>query len=144
GTATHRGDAPRPRTSWLAAAALAAALLPAAAAVAADGTWTQAAGGSYPWSDPANWSGGIVADGANSTANFTTGLTGGVNVNLDTPRTIGSLVFDNPASAFGWSVSGTNALTLSNASGPSIAVNNAAITATLTAPLAGTQGFTKA
>ena len=49
-----------------------------------------------------NWQSGIVADGANNTADFTTaGLTGPMTINLDTPRTIGSLVFDNPTNTFG-------------------------------------------
>src|SRR5207237_6189831 len=90
-----------------------------------------------------NWSGGVIADGADHTANFTTaGLTGAITINLDTPRTIGALVFDNPSNTFGWTISGPNVLTLSKTGTPTIAVNNASITATISVPLAGTQGFT--
>jgi autotransporter-associated beta strand protein len=119
------------------------ALFPAPAA-AQNGTWSQATAGTYNWSTTGNWSGGTVANGANNTANFTTAnLTGPISVTLDTNRTIGSLVFDNPTNAFGWSIIGSNTLTLSNTTPPSIAVNNANISATLAVQLAGTQGLTK-
>jgi autotransporter-associated beta strand protein len=67
-----------------------------------------------------------------------------MTVNLDSPRTIGSLVFDNPSNSFNWSILGSNPLTLSTsaAGGPSIAVNNG-IMATIATPLVGAQGFTK-
>jgi autotransporter-associated beta strand protein len=116
--------------------------LAAGPALAQDGSWTALASGI--WSSPANWSGGIVADGAGSTATFATaGLTVPLTVTLDTNRTIGNLVFDNPTNNFGWTVRGTTTLTLSSGATPSIAVNNANISATLTATLAGTQGFVK-
>jgi autotransporter-associated beta strand protein len=121
---------------------LSIAVLPAVAS-AQSGTWSQAATGSvWIWGDAANWTGGMVADGAGNTATFATaGLSTGVLINLDTPRTIGSLVFDNPTNSFGWTIQGGNPLTLTSATGPGIAVNNPAITATITAPLAGS--FTK-
>jgi fibronectin-binding autotransporter adhesin len=110
---------------------------------AQSGTWSQAAAGTYNWGTAANWQGGTVANGANNTANFTTpGLTGPITVTLDTDRTIGSLVFDNPTNTFGWTVGGANTLTLSNVTTPSVAVNNPAITATIGVNLAGTQGLT--
>jgi autotransporter-associated beta strand protein len=120
-----------------------AGIFPAAAS-AQSGTWITNAAGTYNWSDAGNWQTGVIADGANSTATFATaGLTGPMTVNLDSPRTIGSLVFDNPTNNFNWTVNGGNPLTLGNASGPSIAVNNANITATVPVALAGTQGFRK-
>ena len=51
-------------------------------------------------------------------------MTGDIFVNLDTARTIGALVFDNPTNTFNWAITGTNTLTLSNTTGPTIAVNN--------------------
>ncbi|HEX4588671.1 MAG TPA: autotransporter-associated beta strand repeat-containing protein [Gemmataceae bacterium] len=125
-------------------ALIVAGLLPATA-LAQSGTWSQAgAAPPYNWSDATNWSGGIIADGANNTATFATaGLTANQGVTLDSARTIGSLVFDNPTNNFGWSIGGTNILTLSNTTAPTIAVNKAGITASLSVPLAGTQGFTK-
>src|SRR5437868_3846276 len=89
--------------AWtLLAALVAAAALPAvASAQNADGTWSQTITGTYNWSGTANWSGGTVANGANQTANFTTsGLTGDMTVNVDTNRTIGAMVFDNPSNTF--------------------------------------------
>jgi fibronectin-binding autotransporter adhesin len=137
------------RLPILAAALVAAGALPSIAS-AQSSSWTQAGTGFvWNWSTPGNWNGGIVADGANNTATFaTTGLTTGVLINLDTPRTIGNLVFDNPTNAFGWTIQGTNALTLSNAGGSTITVNNtgavapAVVSATISAPLSG--AFTKA
>ncbi|HEY1381796.1 MAG TPA: autotransporter-associated beta strand repeat-containing protein [Gemmataceae bacterium] len=145
--ATRRTTAARggagPARSRLLAAALAVAALPGVAAAQSSGTWSQTAGGTFNWSTTTNWAGGTVADGANNTATFATGLSGNATVNLDTPRTIGALVFDNPANAFGWTIGGTNPLTLNNAGGPSVAVNKAGLTATVAVPLAGTQGLTK-
>ncbi|HEY1379143.1 MAG TPA: autotransporter-associated beta strand repeat-containing protein, partial [Gemmataceae bacterium] len=136
-TAARRGGASRLR---ILLAALAAGALPGVAA-AQSGTWTQSVAGSYNWGDPANWSGGTVASGANNTANFTAGLGGAVGVNLDTARTIGALVFDNQGTGFSYTIGGTNALTLSNTTAPTITVNTGT-TAVMAAPLAGTQGFT--
>jgi autotransporter-associated beta strand protein len=116
-----------------------------ASAIAQSGSWTTSATGTYNWSQAGNWQGGIVADGAGNTADFATaGLTGPMTISLDTPRTLGSLVFDNPTNAYGWTVSGSNPLTLSNSAfvGPTISVNNPLITATISVPLAGSQGLT--
>jgi len=118
-------------------------MLPAPVA-AQSGTWTQATAGTYNWSSTGNWQGGTVADGANNAATFTTAnLTGPLNVTLDTDRTIGTLVFDNPTNTFPWAINGTTTLTLSNAAQPTIAVNNANLTSTVGVTLAGTQGLNK-
>jgi autotransporter-associated beta strand protein len=124
---------------------LTAGLAPAIA-TAQSGTWITNTAGTYNWSLTGDWQNGTVADGANNTATFATaGLTGDITVNLDTVRTIGALVFDNPTNTFGWTITGSNILTLSNSAsgGPTINVNKSTITATIAAPLAGTQGFTK-
>lgn len=61
-------------------------------ALAGDGTWTNVLTGA--WSDALNWRDGIVAEGLDSTASFTeVDLTNSLIVRLDTPVTIGSLVF---------------------------------------------------
>ena len=73
--------------------AFAAADLPARAA---DGTWIRLVNGdaSGLWSDTTAWSGGIVANGAGFTANFATlDITLPSALQLDTPRTIGNLIF---------------------------------------------------
>ena len=123
---------------------VAASLLPTVA-VAQSGIWVTNTAGTYNWSQAGNWLNDVIADGADNVADFNTaGLTGPMTVNLDSSRTIGSLVFDNPSNQFGWTVSGSNTLTLatSSAGGAIIAVNNPQITATLAIPLAGTQGIT--
>jgi autotransporter-associated beta strand protein len=117
-----------------------------AAAPAQSGVWSQNAGGPFNWGDAFNWQSGTVADGANNSASFNTSfLNGPTTVTLDTSRTIGSLLFDNPSNTFGWTLrsTGGTTLTLNNSSGPSITVNNAALTVAVPAALVGTQGFVK-
>src|SRR5437660_29829 len=108
-------------------AVILAVLYPTIAA-AQSGSWIRNTAGTYNWGDAANWQGGVVADGANNTATFATAnLAGSQVVNLDSPRTIGALIFDNPTNGFGWTLSGVNPLTLSNSAvgGPTVAVNSA-------------------
>ncbi len=81
--------------------------------------------------------------GAGQTANFSTiNITGNRTVTLDTPRTIGNLKFSDTINAQTWTVAGTNALTLStgSATAPLLSITN---TLTISAPLSGTNGFTK-
>jgi fibronectin-binding autotransporter adhesin len=126
----------------LAILAAASPFLGTAVAQNVDGAWSQTVSGTYNWSTAGNWLNGTVANGANHTANFTTsGRTGAESITLDTARTLGALVFDDPTGAANWTLSGSNALTLSNTITPSITVNNANITATIACPLAGTQGL---
>jgi autotransporter-associated beta strand protein len=129
-------------------AVAAVGLIPAVAA-AQNGNWITTTGGTYNWGDPANWSGGAVADGTDGTARFWVGLTGGVTVNLETPRTINKLVFDS-GSTLGWTIAGTNPLTLSPTSantGLEIQVGYVtdvySPTVTIAAPLVANQGFAK-
>jgi autotransporter-associated beta strand protein len=130
---------------------------------AQNGTWTSTVDGA--WSSPANWSGGTVANGANNTANFNTldiqdqtGTTGfpAVGVELDSPRTIGHMIFGdtNGATPGAWDLftldQVTNVLTLADATKPTITVNplgpvgaSAQDSARVLVNLAGTNGFTK-
>jgi autotransporter-associated beta strand protein len=129
----------------LAAASVLTAVCPRPASAQQSGTWSQATAGTYMWSTTTNWSGGNVANGANFTASFNTAsLTGPITVTLDTSRTIGGVLFDNPTNTFGWTLnsSGTSVLTLSNTTAPTFTVSNANIPVTVSASLAGTQGFT--
>lgn len=85
-------------------AAAAAVMTMAPAAHAADGTWTNPATGGL-WSETGNWARGIVADGADGTADFgTIDIAAETTVHLDAPRTIGTLVFGDtqPGTAAGW------------------------------------------
>jgi fibronectin-binding autotransporter adhesin len=132
----------------LAACAVAAPLL------AADGTWTNTAGGDY--NTGSNWAGSNIASGASSTANFNTlDLNGDVNVALEAPLTIGNMTVGDS----GLGTAGTWAINTSNQAGNVITLDNGAnkpvITVDQLTPttfdsvfigpsLAGTNGFTKA
>lgn len=115
-----------------------------APARAASGTWiTTNATADLNWSTVANWKDGIIADGAGASAIFTANLTNAITVTNDVARTIGGLnLTDSGSPYFGWILAGPATLTLEAATGvPTALVGNAA--STVTAPLAGTQGFTK-
>jgi rhamnogalacturonan endolyase len=112
-----------------------------------DGTWTNADDGL--WGDPANWNGGVIADGSGKTANFNTlNLTKNITVTLDAARTLTNITFGdtNTATAGNWTIAaaaGTPpALTLATGV---ITVNalGAGARAIIEAPLAGTGGLTK-
>ena len=112
---------------------------------AGSGVWSNALGGS--WTTGNNWNGGAVASGTNAVADFST-LTLAANrtVSLNGARTIGYLLFDdvNPSAKHNWTLSTGSGgpLTLAASGGtPNIAVKSA--TTTISAVIAGTQGFTK-
>jgi autotransporter-associated beta strand protein len=109
----------------------------------ASGTWVSDA--SANWSDTARWSGNVVATGAGQTANFSTiNITGNRNVTLDSSRTIGTLKFGDTSGGQAWTIGATSnyflKLDTGSTTSPSIVVTN---TATISAPVAGTNGFTK-
>jgi autotransporter-associated beta strand protein len=109
-----------------------------------DGTWANDASGN--WSTTADWVNGVPANGSAFIADFSqVALTANRTVTLDTPRTVGSLIFGaTSGSVFNWTVAG-NALTLDNlgvANFPgSIAVNQN--TATINANVISTNGLTE-
>jgi autotransporter-associated beta strand protein len=109
------------------------------------GTWTNSTTGGL-WSDPTNWAGGVVADGFDQIADFSTlDLTADNAVHLDSPRTIGTLLFGDTAPSNNWTLdsngNAANALALAVSSGsPLIQVNNGI--ATINAVLTGSQGLT--
>lgn len=106
------------------------------------------------WSTPANWDGGLVADGAGSLANFANlDLVAENRVLLDTPRTVGGIVFGDtdPATPAGWTLHGggdpANTLTLDAASAvPALTVGalGSGAAVTLDVPLRGNEGLGKA
>jgi len=113
-------------------------------ATAADGSWNVDDNGF--WSEEEKWTPG-VADGDGFTAFFTNDQTVDAIVTLDSPRTIGNLVFgdaglDTPA---GWTLSGGHPLTLSGPQ-PTVTVNELAPdkVATITGVVTGTGGLVKA
>jgi rhamnogalacturonan endolyase len=102
------------------------------------GIWISTAGGN--WGDATNWSGGAIASGTDSTADFSRiSLPGDLTVNLDSDRAIGGLVFGDATAAYNWTLSGTNTLTLGN--NPGIDVVNRS--ATISTAVAGSSGLTK-
>src|SRR3954469_2967898 len=118
---------------------------------AVDGTWNPtgfAGNGTGLWSDTTKWTGGVIANGAGSQANFSTlNITSDSTVSLDSSRTIGRLLFGDTTASNNWFLdnngNAANVLTLDNTGGtgaPKITVNNQ--TTTISAILAGTSGVT--
>lgn len=103
-------------------------------------TWSY--NGSGSWSDSLNWLRGVVATGSGVTADFSTlTLIEASTVSLDSARTLGALVFGDVGNAQNWTLNGGN-LTLATTSGvPAISVANQ--TTTISALVAGSQGFAK-
>jgi autotransporter-associated beta strand protein len=118
-------------------------------AFAASGAWSNTAGGNWELATPGNWTGGIVADGADSTADFSTiDITADTTVTLTEARTIGNLTFGDTAttSTGSWIVNGSLGLTLNTTTGtPQITVNTlgANKNVTLNVGIHGTGGFLK-
>jgi fibronectin-binding autotransporter adhesin len=128
-----------------------------------NGTWSSTVDGQ--WSVTSNWAGGTVADGNGNTANFNTldiqdqtptTTFPAVGVELNTPKTIGHLIFGdtNAATPGAWDVftadAATNVLTLADPTKPTITVNplgpvgtTAQDSTRVLVNLAGTNGFRK-
>lgn len=110
--------------------------------VAADGVWTNPAGGS--WAEATNWASATIADGSGAIADFSTlDLAANAAVTLDGARTIGTLRFADTTVGSDWSLAAGTAgpLTLAGASKPVIHAGSG--TTTISTALAGTQGFEK-
>ncbi|MGA3285510.1 MAG: BNR-4 repeat-containing protein [Verrucomicrobiota bacterium] len=110
----------------------------------ANGTWSADADG-Y-WGDASKWSGGMPADGAGNTADFSAlNITADRTVTLDSSRSIGTLKFGDILGTQDWllNATGGSVLTLNSgsANSPPVVVNQNV--ATLALCLAGTNGFTK-
>lgn len=111
-----------------------------------NGTWINATSNST-WGTPGNWSGGIIADGADALADFSLDITANRSVSLGANFTVGLLRFEDKTTASNnWVLAngtgGPWALTLATTTGaPTINIVNQ--TTTISAVLAGTQGFTK-
>ncbi|HEV3415496.1 MAG TPA: autotransporter-associated beta strand repeat-containing protein, partial [Pirellulales bacterium] len=107
-----------------------------------NGIWTDTTAGGL-WSNPSNWSGGVVANGIDAVADFSTlDLTADNTVHLNGPRTVGALIFGDTTPTSNWTLSGSSVLTLATSSGtPVIQINNQ--TATIAAAINGVEGMTK-
>src|SRR5262245_54578791 len=110
-------------------------------AQAANGTWINAASGGL-WSSGGNWSSGVIANGTDALADFSTlNITADNTLHLDSARTIGSLIFGDTTPGNNWVLdnNGNAANTLSmtvSAGSPTVTVNNQA--AALSLGLLGT------
>ncbi len=114
---------------------------------AVSSTWT-GGGASGIWGGVGNWTSSVVATGANDTATFanTYGTYANpFNIVVNTNRTIGNINFTGTSNDLTISRINTNTLTLDVTTGsPTLTVANAARTLTLTTPVAGNDGMTKA
>lgn len=116
-----------------------------------NGVWIQTDSG-HLWGQNNNWDNGIVASGVGNTADFNTlDVSEDVAVVLDTPRTVGNLVFGDVdiATPASWTITSngsSNGLTLAVAAGSPIAAVNPlglGAVATIAVPVDGNQGLTK-
>jgi autotransporter-associated beta strand protein len=115
-----------------------------------NGTWTNTLGGTLSWTASGNWADNAIANGSGFTSNFVppTDIAADTTVTLDGVRTIGNLVFGDADTntVAGWTLTnGTSGpLTLAGTS-PTLTVNalGTGKSATITATLEGTSGFTK-
>jgi autotransporter-associated beta strand protein len=108
-------------------------------------TWTNPNGGS--WSSSTNWSGGGIPANPGDIADFSElGLSANEAITLDANQTAGALLFGDTSNSFNTTVSngtgGPWTLTLAAALGSPV-INVADETTTISAILAGNQGFTK-
>lgn len=131
----------------LAALSLAGTLVMGASqAHAADGTWNLNGSDTWSTANTTPWLNSIVASGIDSSAYFNAlNITSDATVTLSENLAIGNLYFGDTSGAQTWTLarSSTFVLTLQRSSGsPTITVDNS--TATISAVLAGTEGFTKA
>ena len=112
-------------------------------------TWTNPAGGD--WSTAGNWLDELAGNGSGNIADFSTlNLTADTTVHLDSPRTIGNLIFGDTdtSSPAGWTLGNNanagNILTLAGTT-PTLTVNalGGTKTATIRAVVAGSAGLAK-
>src|SRR5256885_3146518 len=124
------------------------------AAHATNASWTFVANNAGSGSTASNWATGVVADGASAVADFSKlNISQDMTVNLDTPRTIGQILFNDTAQSNQWTLdnngNAANILTLDNgASQPLLTIGGTATggtgqVTTISAIIAGTNGFIK-
>ena len=113
--------------------------------VVATPTWITAGGGT--WTAAGNWAAGLLGNGATVTADFSTlDLTANATVTLDGARTLGNLVFGDTSPSHAWTLaSGSGGpLTLDNGTNQPVLTVNNPTTTTISAVVAGSNGFIKA
>lgn len=128
-------------------AVLLAASVPTGVLAQTSGSWNVNANGN--WGATGSWLNGIIPNGADGTANFNLDINADRTITIDSPRTIGNLVFrdtDLASNAFLFgTTAGTNVLTLDNgAAKPSITVwprTASGAVVRIDGIMAGTNGF---
>lgn len=119
-----------------------ASLAVCSSGLADNGSWSLNNAGT--WNTGANWTGGTIADGTDSTATFANVITANRIVTVDTMRVIGNLAFTDTSHNYTLAAAGANTLTLDVTDGggttPQISVSNSSRAATISVPLAGNEG----
>jgi len=125
------------------ALAFASSIKPAQAQT--NGTW-DGGGTSSIWGGINNWSpDGQIATGAGATATFGTTFTSGTNIQVNTNRTIGNINHNSATTNITISQTNSSVFTLDVTSGsPTVTVGTSTRTLTITAPISGNDGLTKA
>jgi autotransporter-associated beta strand protein len=114
---------------------------------AADGIWVVDTNGL--WSAVENWSGGTIADGSTSAANFTNNITADRTISLDSSRTLNKLVFSDSATATpgSWLIDNNNAANILTLAGTTPTIDVGALgagkVAEISAVMAGNTAMTK-
>ncbi len=95
------------------------------------------------WTTAGSWSGGTIANGSNSTANFNLDFTADRTITLGGNRTIGNINFTDTASSHNLTISG-NTLTLDLTSGrPAVHVSQSDRSLSIDSIIAGSDGLNK-
>jgi len=138
-------------SSLLIAGAFATCALSSPRLMAQNGSWTGAGNQTFPgciWGGPANWQGNRIANGAGNTATFGTVFTNGYAARLNTNRTLGHVVYNDPEDEFDFILrrqpGNTIVLTLdNNEEQPTLRVDQAGRLFVMDVPMAGESGFAK-
>src|SRR5262249_28512617 len=94
-----------------------------AIALPGTGSWLPTPGGSFSWTNGANWVAGIIPDAADVIAGINNNIVGNQTVNLDAPITIGRLLLGD--------VDASHGFTIQDGSGGSLTFNVASGSATI-------------
>lgn len=120
---------------------LAGAFIVQPQAKAADGTWILDANDTWDISNTTPWESGVVAEGTDFTADFSTiDITANRTVTLTNPLTIGNMTFGDTSGSQSWTLSGST-LTLDTTVGTPTITNTTGLT--IESVLAGSGGLTK-
>ncbi len=102
-----------------------------------DGAWAATAGGTYSWTDSANWSSGTFPLGWSGIARVNNDISGDQSITIDAPVTIGRLLLGdaNSTHAFTLQASGAGGLRFGTTNGSAGIAKFSGLNDTLIAPL---------